>query len=48
MGHVREHARNPTYPYIVIKDLPKIAALKRLFPDTYRAEPVLVATAGSN
>ena len=40
--------RNPTYPYIVINDLPKIVALKRLFPDTYRAEPVLVATAGSS
>ena len=39
--------RNPTYPYIVINDLPKIEALKRLFPDSYRVEPVLVATAGS-
>ena len=38
--------RNPTYPYIVINDLPKIAALKRLFPDFYRAEPVLVSSAG--
>jgi peptide-methionine (S)-S-oxide reductase len=38
--------RNPTYPYIVYNDLPKIAALKQLFPDLYRAEPVLVATAG--
>ena len=35
-------ARNPDYPYIVINDLPKIEALKRLFPDAYRAEPVLV------
>ena len=40
--------RNPTYPYIVINDLPKIEALKRLFPDSYRVEPVLVATAGSS
>jgi len=39
--------RNPTYPYIVINDLPKIRALKRLFPDSYRADPVLVASAGS-
>lgn len=39
-------ARNPTYPYIVINDLPKIDALKRLFPMLYRAEPALVATAG--
>jgi peptide-methionine (S)-S-oxide reductase len=34
--------RNPNYPYIVINDLPKIEALKRLFPDEYRSEPVLV------
>jgi peptide-methionine (S)-S-oxide reductase len=40
--------RNPTYPYIVINDLPKIEALKRLFPDSYRVEPVLVATTGSS
>src|ERR1700730_18579397 len=37
--------RNPSYPYIVINDLPKIEALKRLFPDLYRATPVLVAAA---
>ena len=35
-------AKNPTYPYIVINDLPKIEALKRLFPELYRADPVLV------
>jgi peptide-methionine (S)-S-oxide reductase len=34
---------NPTYPYIVINDLPKVEALKRLFPQSYRAEPVLVS-----
>jgi len=34
--------RRPTYPYIVINDLPKIDNLKRLFPNFYRAEPVLV------
>lgn len=33
---------NPSYPYIVINDLPKVAQLKKLFPDSYRAEPVLV------
>ena len=33
---------NPTYPYIVINDLPKIKDLKRLFPDSYQAAPVLV------
>jgi peptide-methionine (S)-S-oxide reductase len=38
-------ARNPLYPYIVINDLPKIENLKRLFPELYRAAPVLVATA---
>jgi len=36
---------NPSNPYIVINDLPKVAALKRLFPDSYREEPVLVAAA---
>ena len=35
-------ARNPTYPYIVFNDLPKVEALKRLFPEAYRAEPTLV------
>jgi peptide-methionine (S)-S-oxide reductase len=35
-------AKNPTYPYIVYNDLPKIENLKRLFPDLYRPEPVLV------
>jgi peptide-methionine (S)-S-oxide reductase len=33
---------NPTYPYIVYNDLPKIENLKRLFPDQYRNDPVLV------
>ena len=33
---------NPTYPYIVINDLPKIRELERLFPDLYRPKPVLV------
>jgi len=36
---------NPTSRYIVINDLPKVGDLKRLFPDRYRAEPVLVASA---
>ena len=35
---------NPSYPYIVINDLPKIEELKRVFPDRYRSEAVLVAT----
>jgi peptide-methionine (S)-S-oxide reductase len=33
---------HPGYPYIVIHDLPKIEHLERLFPERYRAEPVLV------
>jgi peptide-methionine (S)-S-oxide reductase len=33
---------NPTWPYIVRHDLPKIAALAALFPAEYRPEPVLV------
>jgi len=37
--------RNSRYPYIVSNDLPKIENLKRLFPDLYRATPVLVAAA---
>src|SRR5438105_7013688 len=37
--------RNPSYSYIVVNDLPKIEALKRLFPDLYRPTPVLVAAA---
>ena len=37
--------RNPNYPYIIVNDLPKIEALKRLFPDLYRPTPVLVAAA---
>jgi peptide-methionine (S)-S-oxide reductase len=35
--------RNPRNPYIAINDLPKIEDLKRVFPDLYRASPVLVA-----
>jgi peptide-methionine (S)-S-oxide reductase len=36
-------AQNPNYPYIVVNDLPKIEDLKHIFPDLYRAAPVLVA-----
>jgi peptide-methionine (S)-S-oxide reductase len=38
-------ALNPTNPYIAYNDLPKIANLKRLFPDYYRDRPVLLAQA---
>ena len=33
---------HPYYPYIVFNDLPKVANLKRLFPDYYREAPVTV------
>jgi peptide-methionine (S)-S-oxide reductase len=35
---------NPTWPYIVVHDLPKLDALKDIFPDDYREQPVLVGT----
>lgn len=34
--------RNPTQPYIVFNDLPKIDDLKSMFPKDYRDKPVLV------
>ncbi len=34
---------HPTYPYIAYNDLPKIEDLKHIFPDLYRADPVLVS-----
>jgi len=37
---------HPNQPYIAINDLPKVANLKRLFADSYRAEPVLVSKTG--
>jgi len=33
---------NPDYPYIVYNDLPKIDALKRVYPEMYRDKPVMV------
>jgi peptide-methionine (S)-S-oxide reductase len=38
--------KNPYHPYIVINDLPKLAALKRVFPALYRETPVKLASAG--
>ena len=32
---------NPDYPYIAINDVPKVEALKKLFPDFYTDKPVL-------
>ena len=37
---------NPRQPYIVYNDLPKVEALKQMFPAVYRAKPVLVSEAG--
>jgi peptide-methionine (S)-S-oxide reductase len=34
---------NPSYPYIAINDIPKVEALKRLYPDFYRQDPILVS-----
>jgi peptide-methionine (S)-S-oxide reductase len=35
--------RHPHDPYIMVNDLPKVADLKRLFPQLYRSNPVLVS-----
>ena len=37
---------NPTSSYIAINDMPKVDALKQLFPSEYRDQPVLVPNAG--
>jgi peptide-methionine (S)-S-oxide reductase len=39
--------KNPTYPYIVINDLPKIDNFKRILPALYRPDPVRVALVSS-
>jgi peptide-methionine (S)-S-oxide reductase len=33
---------HPTYPYIVVNDLPKIENLKLVFPQKFRSKPALV------
>jgi len=33
--------RHPDHPYIIFNDAPKIASLKKLFPQDYREQPVL-------
>lgn len=35
--------KNPHAAYILVNDLPKIAALKRVWPGVYREQPVLLA-----
>jgi peptide-methionine (S)-S-oxide reductase len=39
--------RHPSYPYIVFNDLPKVANLKRMFPQAYVDAPVLVLASQS-
>jgi peptide-methionine (S)-S-oxide reductase len=39
--------RNPTYPYIVYNDLPKIENLRKTFPGMYRDKPAMVTLAKS-
>ena len=39
--------RNPTHGYIVANDVPKVQALKRLFPEAWRDEPVRVLVSRS-
>ena len=36
--HLDYLARNPKQPYIVFNDLPKLAALKKEFPELYRGK----------
>jgi peptide-methionine (S)-S-oxide reductase len=38
---------HPDYPYIAINDMPKVEALKALFPGVYQAQPVLAGKPGS-
>ena len=35
---------HPDHPYIVFNDLPKLKDLQKMFPDVYRAQPVLVGS----
>lgn len=39
---------NPSQPYIVYNDMPKIEHLRALFPDLFRSDPVLVSEAQSS
>ncbi len=43
--HQNYLALHPYDPYILINDRPKINELKRMFPDLYRENPVLLKTA---
>ena len=35
---------HPNQPYIVFNDRPKIEALKRVYPERYRPEPVMITS----
>jgi peptide-methionine (S)-S-oxide reductase len=39
---------HPDSPYIAVNDLPKVENLKRLYPNLYRDQPVLVKVASSD
>ncbi len=41
--HQDFYLKNPSYPYIVVMDLPKIRRLQQLFPQYYQDAPVTVA-----
>jgi peptide-methionine (S)-S-oxide reductase len=41
-GHQDFMTENPQHPYIVYHDRPKLDELRRLFPERFRAEPVLM------
>ncbi len=38
---------HPSQPYIAFNDMPKLTALKHVFPTLYRADPVLVSKNGT-
>jgi len=38
--------RYPTYPYIVVHDLPKLQNLKTMFPGRYREQPITAERSG--
>ena len=37
---------HPEQPYIAFNDIPKVEALKKIFPEVYRADPALVSKVG--
>lgn len=45
--HQNYLALHPDSPYIAINDLPKLNNLKRVFPDLYRSDPVLLKASAS-